>query len=95
VLRKRERKQQDKKLIESHRGSFHKKFKSNMSTSRNPDELALVFVREQTNVDPEDNVGTQDDVHINALCFEKKLVNEIDIDSIITDFVSRNFQRKF
>jgi hypothetical protein len=50
---------------------------------------------ERTNVDAEDNVGIEDDVHINALCFEKKLVDEIDIDSIVMDFASRNFWRKF
>jgi hypothetical protein len=63
---KRKRRQREKKLIESQRGSFHKFLKSNTSTSRNPDELALVLVEEQNNIDPEDNVGTQDDVHINA-----------------------------
>jgi hypothetical protein len=30
-----------------------------------------------------------------TLCIEKKLVDEIDIDSIVTDFASRNFRRKF
>jgi hypothetical protein len=30
-----------------------------------------------------------------TLCIEKKLVDEIDIDSIVTDFASRNFWRKF
>jgi hypothetical protein len=30
-----------------------------------------------------------------TLCIEKKLVDEIDINSIVTDFASRNFWRKF
>jgi hypothetical protein len=30
-----------------------------------------------------------------TLCIEKKLVDEIDINSIVTDITSRNFQRKF
>jgi hypothetical protein len=41
---KRKRRQWEKQLIESQRGSFHNFFKSNTSTSRNPDELALVLV---------------------------------------------------
>ncbi|XP_047051212.1 zinc finger MYM-type protein 5-like [Lolium rigidum] len=40
--------------------------KSNTSTSSNPDELALVVVGEQNNVDVEDDVGTEDDVQVNA-----------------------------
>jgi hypothetical protein len=39
--------------------------KSNASTSSNPDELALV-VGGHTNVDVEDDVGTEDGVHVNA-----------------------------
>jgi hypothetical protein len=64
--KKRRRRQQEQKLIESQRESFHNFLKSNTGTSRNPDELALVVVGEQNNVDPEDNVGTEEDVHINA-----------------------------
>jgi hypothetical protein len=30
-----------------------------------------------------------------TLCIEKKLVDEIDIDSIVIDFASRNWRRKF
>jgi hypothetical protein len=30
-----------------------------------------------------------------TLCIEKKLVDEIGINSIVTDFASRNFWRKF
>jgi hypothetical protein len=30
-----------------------------------------------------------------TLCIEKKLVDEIDIDSIVSDFASRNWRRKF
>jgi hypothetical protein len=37
--KKRKRRDQEQKLIESQRGSFHKFFKSNTSTSRNPDDL--------------------------------------------------------
>ncbi|XP_047051748.1 uncharacterized protein LOC124657206 [Lolium rigidum] len=40
--------------------------KSNASTSSNPDELALVAVGEQNKVDVEDDVGTEDDVQVNA-----------------------------
>jgi hypothetical protein len=30
-----------------------------------------------------------------TLCIEKRLLDEIDIDSIVTDFASRNVRRKF
>jgi hypothetical protein len=32
---------------------------------------------------------------LETLCIEKKLVDEIDTDSIVTDFASRNWRRKF
>jgi hypothetical protein len=63
---KRKRRQREKQLIESQRGSFHKFLKTNTSTSRNPDELALVLMGKQNNIDPGDNGSTEDDVHINA-----------------------------
>ena len=40
--------------------------KSNTSTSRNPDELALVLVGDQSNVDLEDDTGIEDNAEINA-----------------------------
>lgn len=40
--------------------------KSNASTLGNPDELALVVVGEHNNVDVEDDVGTEDDIQVNA-----------------------------
>ena len=53
---KRNKRKRVQKLIASQRGSMHKFLKSNTSTSRNPDELTLVLVGEQSNVDLEDEV---------------------------------------
>jgi hypothetical protein len=64
--KKRKRKHEEHKLIESQRGSMFKFFKSNTSTSTNLDELALVVVGEQNNVDVEDDVCTKDEVHANT-----------------------------
>ena len=47
---KKRRSKEELKLIESQRGSLHK-FSKSTNTSRNPDELALVLVGEQSNVD--------------------------------------------
>jgi ribosomal protein L35 len=63
---KRKRRKQEQKLIESQRGSLHKFLKSNASSLRNPDELALVLVEEQSNVDLEDGIAAEDNVDINA-----------------------------
>jgi hypothetical protein len=45
---KRKKKRRIEALKESQRGSIHKFFKSNTSTTRNPDEWAIVVVEEQT-----------------------------------------------
>ena len=55
---KRKRAKEKEKLIDSQRGSIHKFLKSNTSTSKNPDELALVFVGEQSNTNLEDEINT-------------------------------------
>lgn len=60
---KRKKRQRVNELKESQRGSINKFFKSNTSTSRDPDELAIVAVDEATNVTPED--VTEDNVEIN------------------------------
>ncbi|XP_072149505.1 uncharacterized protein [Setaria viridis] len=60
---KRKKRQRVNELKESQRGSINKFFKSNTSTSRDPDELAIVVVDEATNVTPED--VTEDNVEIN------------------------------
>jgi hypothetical protein len=51
---KRKRKRETNVLIESQRGALDKFLKSNTSTSRNSDELALVLMEEQTNDDLEE-----------------------------------------
>ena len=63
---KRKRVKEKEKLTDSHRGSIYKFLKSNMSTSKNPDELALVLVGEQSNVNLEDEINTEDNVNTNA-----------------------------
>jgi hypothetical protein len=46
---------------------------------------------EQNNIDPEDNIDTKDNVHINAV--DDNVSNHDDESaSIITDFASRNFR---
>jgi hypothetical protein len=50
---KRKRKKPQDDLIESQRGSIDKVFKSSRTAPRNPDELAIVVVEEQTNTIPE------------------------------------------
>ncbi|XP_014660699.2 zinc finger MYM-type protein 5-like [Setaria italica] len=58
---KRKRKKRVYELIESQRGSIDKFFKSSTTTSRNPNDLMIVAVEEQTNTIPEDNVGINTD----------------------------------
>jgi len=63
---KRKKKRKIDALKESQRGSIHKFFKSSTSTTRNPDEWAIVVVEEQTthleDQSPiEDSVGTDTD----------------------------------
>ncbi|XP_047064375.1 uncharacterized protein LOC124672145 [Lolium rigidum] len=62
---KRRLREENDKFIESQRGSIHKFLKSNTSTSRNPDQLALVLAANQNNVDPENEVP-QDNNNIGA-----------------------------
>ena len=51
-------------LIESQRGTLHKFLKSNTSTSRYPDALAIVAVEEPDNANPEDEDHMEDNVDI-------------------------------
>jgi hypothetical protein len=51
---KKKQRRETNALIESQRGALDNFFKSNTSTSRNLDELALVLVEEQTNNDLEE-----------------------------------------
>jgi hypothetical protein len=55
---KRKRRRETNALIESQRGALDKFLKINMSTSTNPDNLALVLVDEQTNDDLEEETLT-------------------------------------
>jgi hypothetical protein len=61
---KRKSREQKQKLIESLRRSLHKFLKSNTSTSRNPDELALVIIRKQSDVN-QDNEVPKDNIENN------------------------------
>ena len=63
---KRKKRKRIDELIESQRGSIDKFFKSNTSSSRNPDELAIVAVEEDANVNLEDEGPTEDHVNINT-----------------------------
>jgi hypothetical protein len=51
-------------LIESQIGALDKLLKSNTSILRNPDELALVLMEEQTNNDPEEENIDMDLIHL-------------------------------
>jgi hypothetical protein len=58
---KKKRRREKNALIESQIGALDKLLKSNTSILRNPDELALVLMEEQTNDDPEeDNIDMDD-----------------------------------
>ncbi|CAN6283179.1 unnamed protein product [Urochloa humidicola] len=64
---KRKRRKRIDELIESQRGSIEKFLKSSTSTtSINPDKSAIVAVDEQTNINPEDEAPTEDNVGINT-----------------------------
>ena len=63
---KRKKRKRIYELIESHRGSIDKFFKSSTSTSRNPNEWAIIVVEEQNNTNPEDQGPTEDNVGINT-----------------------------
>lgn len=62
---KRKKKRRIEDLIQSQKGAINKFFKSNTSTSRNPDEWAIVAVEEQT-MHPEDQGPIEDNVGINT-----------------------------
>jgi hypothetical protein len=51
-------------LIESQIGALDKLLKGNTSILRNPDELALVLMEEQTNNDPEEENIDMDLIHL-------------------------------
>ena len=51
---KRKKRKRVDELIESQRGAMDRFFSKNTGTSRNPDELAIVVVEEQTNTNLED-----------------------------------------
>ena len=51
-------------MIESQRGTLHKFLKSNTSTSRYLDALAIVAVEEPDNANPEDEDHMEDNVDI-------------------------------
>jgi hypothetical protein len=51
---KRNKKKQIDDLIQSQRGALHKFLKSNTSTSRDPDVLAIDVVEELANANPEE-----------------------------------------
>jgi hypothetical protein len=61
---KRMKKNRIDALVESHRGVFHKFLKSNTSTSRDPDALAIVAVEEPANANLEDEDHMEDNVDI-------------------------------
>ncbi|KAF2908372.1 hypothetical protein DAI22_12g179700 [Oryza sativa Japonica Group] len=62
---KRKKKRRIEDLIQLQKGAINKFFKSNTSTSRNPDEWAIVAVEEQT-MHPEDQGPIEDNVGINT-----------------------------
>uniref|UniRef100_A0A8I7BCK1 Uncharacterized protein n=1 Tax=Hordeum vulgare subsp. vulgare TaxID=112509 RepID=A0A8I7BCK1_HORVV len=64
---KRKKKQEVNEEKEALSGSIFKYYKRNTSTSRNPDELAIVLVNDQTNANRkyDDHTPTEDDVDIN------------------------------
>lgn len=53
-------------MVDSQRGFLRKFLASNPTTSKNPDELALVLVEEPSNVNLEDDIHTEDNVDIDA-----------------------------
>ena len=69
---KRKKRKQADVFIETQRGDLDKFFRTNSSTSRNPNELALVIIpmEERPNIDlgdhpsptPEENVDTDDNI---------------------------------
>ncbi|KAI4995165.1 hypothetical protein ZWY2020_035068 [Hordeum vulgare] len=64
---KRKKKQEVNEEKEALSGSIFKYYKGNTSTSRNPDELAIILVNDQTNANRKDDDHTpiEDDVDIN------------------------------
>jgi hypothetical protein len=87
---KRKKKRRIEEFKESQRGALDKFFKSNTSTTTNPDEWAIVHVEEQTTHPEEEDEGpVEDNVGI------EKLLDEIDIEAIINDFAAANVRRNF
>lgn len=62
---KRKKRKRTEALVESKKGSLDKFFKNSTSTSRNPDEWAIVTVDEQTTTYPEDQGPIEDNTGIN------------------------------
>ena len=91
---KRKKKKRIDNLVESQRGTLHKFLKSNTSPSRDLDTLAIVVVEEPANA-LRSTVSQERLNGLATLCIEKRLLDEIDIETIIDDFASRNIRRNF
>ena len=61
---KRKKKKRIDDLIQSQRGALYKFLKSNTSTSRDPDVLAIVAVEEPANANLDDQDHMEDNVNI-------------------------------
>ena len=63
---KRKKKKRVDELVESQKGAIDKFFKSNTSSLRNPNELAIVIVEEQPNRNSEDQCPTEEHINTNG-----------------------------
>jgi hypothetical protein len=63
---KRKKRKRVDELVESQKGAIDKFFKSNTSSSKNPDELAIAVMEEQPNENSEDQCPTEENIDTNG-----------------------------
>ena len=63
---KRKKRKRVDKLVESQKGAIDKFFKSNTSSSKNLNELAIVVVEEQSNGNSEDQCPIEENIDTNG-----------------------------